>query len=346
MENQVKPQVVVLVVGGAGYIGAVLCGELLRAGRAVRSLDCQLYRNALSVSAWMADPAFEYMGGDMGDAAVWGRALKDVDAVVLLAGLVGDPVTKKFPEAHARINVRAYDTALAALSAGFSGRVVFVSTCSNYGLIPENAVADENWELKPLSLYAKAKVRFEQALLAAKGSAAFTPTVLRFATAFGLSPRMRFDLTVSEFTRLLYLGEELEVFDEHTWRPYCHVLDFADLIGRVLNAPADKVAFEVFNAGGDANNLTKKMIVDEILKTAAPQGRMKGRVRYREGGRDARNYRVDFKKTRETLGFTPKHTVAAGVAELTAALGQGLFHNIDEPPMFHGNYTIDESGLA
>ena len=93
-------------------------------------------------------------------------------------------------------------------------------------------------------------------LMSLQGMVDYCPTVLRFATAFGLSPRMRFDLTVNEFTRELALGNELLVFDPDTWR-YCHLQDFARLILKVLNSDSSKVAFEVFNAGGDANNLPK-----------------------------------------------------------------------------------------
>src|SRR5207247_961507 len=125
---------------------------------------------------------------------------------------------------------------------------------------------DENHALAPLSLYAKHKVEMEKQLLSYKGKVGFFPTILRFATAFGLSPRMRFDLTVNEFVREMYLGKELLVFDAKTWRPYCHVRDFSRAVEFVLRAPTNKVDFEVFNVGSEANNFTKQMIVDETLK--------------------------------------------------------------------------------
>ena len=105
----------------------------------------------------------------------------------------------------------------------------------------------------------------EEHIFSLKGMVDYSPTILRFATAFGLSPRMRFDLTVSEFTREMATGKELLVFDAHTWRPYCHVRDFVRLIQKVLEAPNELVANQVFNAGGDVNNFTKKMIVDERM---------------------------------------------------------------------------------
>ena len=126
------------------------------------------------------------------------------------------------------------------------------------------------------------------------------------------------------------------VYDSHTWRPYCHLGDFCDVIGRVLEAPERDVAFQVFNAGGDAGNFTKQMIVDAILEFLpdAP-------IRYEDLGRDARNYRVDFAKIRAVLGFEPRITVSDGIAELIKALDEHRFDDVDARPNFHGNYEID-----
>src|SRR5262249_18508769 len=151
---------------------------------------------------------------------------------------------------------------LDALNGRGLNKVVFISTCSNYGLMKNDELADETSPLLPLSLYAKAKVAAEQHLLGMKGNADFCGVILRFATAFGVASRMRFDLTVNEFTRELFVGATLVVYDAQTWRPYCHVKDFARLIVRVLLFPADRIAYEVFNAGGDGNNHTKQSIVD------------------------------------------------------------------------------------
>ncbi|RAU23544.1 NAD-dependent epimerase/dehydratase [Paramagnetospirillum kuznetsovii] len=323
----------VLVVGGAGYIGSVLCGDLLAKGYRVRNLDLVVYNNGVCVAPWLGHPNYQFMGGDLADEATFVKALDGVTDVVLLAGLVGDPVTKNFPDAAARINDEGHSAMLRLLAGKGLNRVVFVSTCSNYGLIQGDQLADEDFELSPLSLYAKSKVRVEQTLLGGRGKVDYTPVVLRFATAFGLSPRMRFDLTVSEFTRAMALGEDLLVFDAHTWRPYCHVRDFAELIRRAIEAPAERVAFEVFNAGRDVNNKTKQMIVDAIL-TQLPEAK----VRYQEHGSDPRNYRVDFTKVKERLHFVPKWTVEDGVAELIDALKQGLYRDIAQPTSFHGNW--------
>jgi nucleoside-diphosphate-sugar epimerase len=256
--------------------------------------------------------------------------------VVILAGLVGDPITKKYPEASEKVNDVGIKSCIDFFDDKAIDNLIFISTCSNYGLIKEDELADEDFELNPLSLYAKAKVGAEKYLLSKKGKVNYTATVLRFATAFGLSPRMRFDLSVSEFVRDLFFGEELLVFDEHTWRPYCHVRDFSRLIDLVLQANSDKIDFEVFNAGGNVNNNTKKMIVDTILEFLP-----EAKVKYTENGSDPRNYKVSFEKVKSRLGFEPEFTVQKGVEELINALGMGVFGDSLKNKSRYGNYEIN-----
>ena len=149
---------------------------------------------------------------------------------------------------------------------------------------------------------------------------------------------MRFDLTINQFAKSIFENEELEVFDSNTWRPYCHVKDFARLIKIVINAPADLVSFQVFNAGGDINNATKQMIVDKI-KTKI----VNGDVTYQEHGSDPRNYRVNFNKVKSILNFEPKYTIDDGIDELVDALQNGIFDNLDSNRNYFGNYEINYS---
>lgn len=329
----------VLLIGGAGYIGVPLARQLIEAGYLVRTLDRLVYQNGSSLLGHTRQPTSEFIFGDMGDDAALDRALNGVTEVVILAGLVGDPVTKKFPRESKAINEEALRRCIDRLCGRGLNKVVFISTCSNYGIIADNEIAHEGFALKPLSLYAKAKVAAEAYLLSLEDRVDYHVTVLRFATAFGLAPRMRFDLTVNEFARELFLGRELVVYDADTWRPYCHVFDFARLIHRVLDAPADLVSFEVFNGGGNANNLTKRQIVNMVLE-CVPQGR----VVYRNNSADRRNYRVDFGKVRERLRFEPQFDVAYGIAEIVAALRSHLLDDVDARPSFYGNYEL--RGLA
>ncbi|MBT7255829.1 MAG: NAD(P)-dependent oxidoreductase, partial [Planctomycetaceae bacterium] len=300
-----------------------------------RCFDRLIYENQVCVSLYWGHPRYEFVYGDLTVPAQLDLALEGVDDVVILAGLVGDPITKKYPESSQATNLDGILQVIHSLNGRGLNRVIFISTCSNYGLIDSGVTADETFELNPLSLYAKAKVVVEQELLALRGQVDFHATILRFATAFGLSPRMRFDLTVNEFVREMFLGRELLVYDAKTWRPYCHVRDFSRVVDQVLLYPAEQVSFEVFNAGGECNNFNKQAIVDEILRHLpnAP-------VKYKEKGSDPRNYKVNFSKIRNVLGFKPEYTVSDGIVALISALQQNIFSRVEEQRNFYHNYEI------
>lgn len=311
----------VLIVGGAGYVGVPLSSYLLAKGYRVRCLDALIYGQHAAVAGLLGDPHYEFMRGDLRDKHVCEAALRDVSDVVILAGLVGDPVTRQHPVAHQAINVTGLGRFVDALDGRRLGKVVFASTCSNYGVV--DGIADETTPLKPLSPYAVAKVNRELQLLQAVGHVDYTPVILRFATAFGLSARMRFDLTVSEFVRTLWAGETLQVYDADTWRPYVHVRDMARAIELMLRVSDGPVAGQVFNIGSDDANYTKAMLVEEISKQLAS----KRSVAFVEGTGDRRDYRVSFKKVRDRLGFVTTRTVADGIAELIGALNQGFYQS-------------------
>lgn len=325
----------VLLIGGSGYIGSPLTMHLLSLGYRVTNLDLHVYGHGSIPLAYLAHPRYRLVTGDMGDASRLNYALDGVTDVVLLAGLVGDPITKKFPNESAAINDLALRNCIDQLIGRGLERVVFISTCSNYGLVEEDILVNEESPLLPLSLYAKSKVAAEKYILSLKGKVDYHATILRFATAFGLSPRMRFDLTVNEFVRKLYLGKKLVVYDEQSWRPYCHVKDFATLIERVLVFPAEDISFEVFNVGTERNNHTKKEIVDIIL-TRLPDRK----VYYSSNGTDLRNYRVDFTKVRNRLHFEPRYSVADGVDEIIWAIKEGMLENVERLPNIYGNYDL------
>lgn len=326
----------VLLIGGAGYVGTVITSHFLKIGYKVRVLDNFVYDNQNAIASYLGDENYEFIFGDLGNVQDLEKASKGVQYVVILGGLVGDPITKKFPEASGQINDLGVTTCIDFFDNKNIENLILISTCSNYGLIGENELADENFELNPLSLYAKAKVAAELHLMSKKGKVNYTGTVLRFATAFGLSPRMRFDLSVSEFVRDLYFGEELLVFDEHTWRPYCHIRDFARLIDLVIHADKAKVNFEVFNAGGEVNNFTKKMIVDAIA-SFIPEAKIK----FGANGSDPRNYKVSFQKVKTTLGFEPQYSVKQGIEELINAFKIGVFKDSMSNKNKYGNYEIN-----
>ena len=328
----------ILLIGGAGYVGSVVTSHFLKLGFKVNVLDQFVYENQFSVAPYIGDPNYKLFKGDFGDYNVLDECTKNVNQVFLLGGLVGDPITKNYPKESGFINENQILKCIDYFDNKDIEKLVFISTCSNYGLIKEDELADEKFNLNPLSLYAKAKVGAEKYLLSKKGKTKYSGVVLRFATAFGLSPRMRFDLTISEFTRDLFFKEELVVFDEHTWRPYCHVRDFARLLEIIFNTEKNKVHFEIFNAGGDKNNFTKKMILDCIINNISDC-----KIIYNQNDSDPRNYRVSFKKVKEELGFEPLFSVEDGVEELIKALNIGLFNDSLTNKPKYGNFKINYS---
>jgi nucleoside-diphosphate-sugar epimerase len=327
---------VVLVVGGAGYVGNVLVRRLLASGYQVRVLDDLLFDHGSALAGVFEEPGFSFLRGDLCVEGDLERALDGVTDVVLLAALVGDPLCKKYPGLARKVNTEGSKRLFSALNGRGIDRFVFTSTCSNYGLRDTDEPATEESELAPLSLYAETKVELERFVLGQVSEVDLCPTILRVATAYGLSQRMRFDLTISEFTRTLAVGEELLVYDPDTWRPYCHVGDISRAVRTVLESPSDAVRGEVFNVGHSDENYTKRMIVETVLERLPREGR----VRYTEGGSDPRNYRVAFDKIASKLGFEPEFRIPVTVGNLIGAIDAGAFDDVDERPRFYTNHSV------
>jgi len=308
----------VLVTGGAGYVGSIVAGALLDSGRSVRVLDSLAVGSGDSVVHFRHREAFEFLRGDVRDGQVRSSALEGVDTVVHLAAIVGDPACARDPDVARAVNLEATSALIEACADHGVARFVFASTCSNYGkMVDGDAFATEDWELRPVSLYAETKVAAELEVLAA-ARAGFATSCLRFATVYGVSPRMRFDLTVNEFARDALVGGELVVYGEEFWRPYIHVRDAARAVAAVLVAPAEQVAGEVFNVGSTDENFRKKDLV-EMLLARLPDTTVT-RVAQTE---DPRNYRVSFDKIRSRLGFSVTTSVDRGIDEVLALLRSG-----------------------
>lgn len=315
----------ILVTGGAGYVGSTLVPMLLAGGHRVRVLDCLLHGGRSLLGVW-AHPGFEFQLDDVRDRIALRKAVQGMDAVVHLAAIVGDPACARQPRLAREVNL---DASLALLEeskqAGVS-RFVFASTCSNYGKMsdPESYV-DETSELRPISLYAETKVAVERAMLESpNGSMCKTP--LRFATVFGVSPRMRFDLTVNEFTLDLLTKKHLVVFGEQFWRPYIHVRDAARAIELVLSSPENKVRHEVFNVGATPENYQKQHLVD-FIRPYAPDAK----VEFVHKEEDPRDYRVCFAKINEKLRFDVTLTVQKGIEEVAWLVKHGVIGDFDSP---------------
>jgi nucleoside-diphosphate-sugar epimerase len=325
----------VLVIGGAGYIGSVLAERLLACGAAVRVLDCLTHGTHGTLNHLLDDTRLEFVRGDFRNEEVVAAASRGAADVVLLASLVGDPICRKHPELALEINQHATTRLVDRLDDLGIRRFVFVSTCSNYGLRnPEDAAAETD-DLNPQSLYATTKVHVERHVVAASQASRCTPVVLRFATAYGISPRMRFDLTVSQFALQLARGQPLTVYDADTWRPYCHVRDLSAAIVSALVADEPLVRGEVYNVGSDSQQFTKRMIVDEILQHVPG-----AEVRYVEGDTDPRNYRVAFGKIRDRLGFVCHSTVQRYAPALVDAIRNGVFPDAPSTERY-GNYRVE-----
>lgn len=332
----------VLVVGGAGYVGNVLVRRLLEAGHVVRVLDRLIFDHGEAIAPLLERPDFSLVYGDLCDPDARERALEGADDVVLLAGLVGDPITKTYPELSHAINLDGISALIDSLDGRGVDRLVFTSTCSNYGLRETDELATEESELAPVSLYAEHKVEIEKRILGRAEPVDYTPTVLRISTAYGLSPRMRFDLTIAEFAVTLASGRELVVYDADTWRPYCHVQDISKAVITVLESEPERVAGEVFNVGHSDENYTKRMVVDAVQ--AELEGA--GKVSYHEGGVDPRNYRVDFSKIAETLGYEPDYRVPDFVRSLVEAVALGAYRDFDQRTGFYTNHAISQRYLG
>ena len=309
----------VLVTGGAGYVGGLVVQELLEAGRDVRVLDVLLHGQE-EIATELEGKGVEVVRGDVRDPEARRAALRGSEAVVHLAAIVGDPACARDPELSHAVNVEgSHGLGNDAEELGVE-RLVFASTCSNYGRMADPTVPiDESGELQPVSLYAEQKVGIERALLNG-GPRRLVPTCLRFATVYGVGPRMRFDLTVNEFTRDLWAGRTLDVFGERFWRPYVHVADAARAVRTVLEAPAEQVAGEVFNAGHSDENYRKLDLVEIITRRLG-----RGEVSYVHRDEDPRDYKVSFEKIRSVLGFEPRMRVPDGIDEIVAALEDGRF---------------------
>jgi nucleoside-diphosphate-sugar epimerase len=308
----------VLVTGGAGYVGSTLIPLLLAEGHQVRVIDELLHDGQSLLGAW-AHPNFEFSRADIRDIGAVREALVGIDGVVHLAAIVGDPACSRQPDLARQVNLEASLLLLEESRKGGVRRFVFASTCSNYGKMSDaESYVEETSELRPVSLYAETKVAVERAILGSHDRE-MGCTVLRFATIFGVSPRMRFDLTVNEFTLDLLTKRHLIVFGEQFWRPYIHVRDAARAIVLVLAGSEQSVPNEVFNVGSTRENYQKLQLVD-MIRPYAPDAK----VEFVHKEEDPRNYRVSFAKIKEKLGFDVTLDVSCGIREVARLVENGI----------------------
>ena len=326
----------VLVTGGAGFIGSHLTRMLLDRNYHVRVLDNFTYGYA-GLSAIRSHPRLEIVAGDICNLRDVSRAMRDVEGVVGLAAIVGDPACNLDPEETINLNYAA--TKILAECADFYRvqRLVFASSCSVYGAsLKEDDLLNERSRLNPVSLYARTRVLSENIIFDRCGDT--EPVVLRLATVFGLSPRMRFDLVVNTLTARAVVDRTIAIFGGRQWRPNVHCRDAARAFLTALEAPGDQVAGEVFNVGGDENNHRISEIGDIV---ASMVGEVT--VSLQNEIPDPRDYRVSFEKIRRVLNFVPEFSVRDGVREVASAMRADLNLRTHMDPMFHNVQALRQA---
>lgn len=309
----------ILVTGAAGYIGSVLVNQLLRRNYEVIGFDI-LNFGGESLLSVHNHPNFEFVKGDIRKKEDIEPVLDQIDSLVHLAAIVGDPACAKDPEIAEQTNWIASKMIFDLCNEKENVKqFVFASTCSNYGKMKGDGFLNEESPLNPVSLYAKLKVQVEKYIFETPTRKDFITTALRFATVYGISPRIRFDLTVNEFVRDLTFGKELVIFGEQFWRPYCHVEDLSRGCIAVLEAEPEKVNKSVFGVGDTSENYSKKMLAEIMIKTIPD-----ALITYVRRNEDPRDYRVDFSKINKELNYNITKKVPDSIYRLHNLLKSGL----------------------
>lgn len=304
----------VLVIGGAGYVGSVLVRMLLDLGYSVTVLDALMYGDE-GMDELYGRSELDVMQGDLRDIETVVSACRNVDAVVHLGAIVGDPACDLDRRLALEVNLQATRT-VAAVARGMGiRRFIFSSTCAVYGASDD--LLDEDSPLNPVSLYAMTKMGSEELLLSMNGGS-FSPVVLRFGTFYGVSPRARFDLVVNLLAAKALSEGEITIIGGSQWRPFIHVADGAAAIIKCLEAPTSAVASKVFNVGSDDQNYTMREIAT-IIAAEVPDLT----VHFQPPADDEPNYRVSFSRIRRDLKFVPRHTLARAVAEIRSEIEAG-----------------------
>lgn len=308
----------ILVTGGAGYIGSILSQELLSRGHHVLVLDNFMYRQT-SLAHLVRHPGFEVVIGDVRDEILMKELIKKSDLVIPLAAIVGAPACDKDPFAAKSINRDSVLWLINQLSN--EQQIIMPTTNSAYGSGGMNSFCDEESPLNPLSLYAKDKVEVEKQLMEHPNATSF-----RLATVFGISPRMRLDLLVNNFTYRALTDGFLVVFEGHFRRNYIHLLDVVQAFMLAIETPTN-FRGQIFNVGLSSANISKvelcteiKALVPDFIFTEEEFGK----------DPDQRNYVVSNQKI-ESKGFKPQVSLQIGIQELIRGLkmfDQRLFTNI------------------
>jgi len=317
----------VLVLGGGGYVGTELISHLVKKNFYIYCVDKFIYEKNSFIKNSKNIKVLKY---DIDSSLFYNDIPQDISSVIILSGLVGDPITKKYPELSHKMNYIAIKKVINFFKKK-KIRLIFVSTCSNYGFL-ENKIANEKTSLNPKSLYAKQKVKIEKYIISLRNKSKFIPTILRFSTAFGVSARPRFDLTINEFVLYAVTKKKLQIYDHETWRPYCHLKDFAKVIQKCIEVDSKKINYQIFNVGDYKNNY-QKIEIAKLIKKHVPS------FNYQivNTKNDPRNYIVNFDKIKKRLGIKKFVSVEFGIKEMIKYLKK---QNKIKKFFKFGNYKI------
>ena len=303
----------ILVTGGAGYIGSVLTRNLVLSKYNVKVLDSLVFGQD-GISELVSNNSVNLFVGDIRNKEIIPDVLKEVDCVVHLAAIVGEPLCSKIPKAARQINEFATKHLIDSCKKSGVQRFIFASTCSNYG--SSLGFVNEDTPLESLSLYSETKVKSESYILDSKEDN-FEPCILRFATAYGISPRMRFDLLVQEFIRDALIDKKISIFGPNHWRPLVHV---DDIVSACITAieNSSNISGEVYNVGDNEQNYTK-MNLAELVQKYIPSST----IEVTESKQDLRNYKVSFDKIKNKLNFNISKTAEDGIDEILNKIKSG-----------------------
>jgi nucleoside-diphosphate-sugar epimerase len=300
----------VLITGGFGYIGSVLSGQLLATGFRVVVID-NLRHKQIPPKELLDHPNLSFHQTDLLDHAKVREILhkESIKSIVHLAAIASVPECEASPKISRQINVDVPQSLYVMAEEAGIETFVYASTCSVYEAAKEENAVDETTQVQPNSVYGQQKVEMEKWLTAQKSPVECK--ILRFATACGMSPIMRWDLPVQDFTRTLRSGKALEVYGANTWRPYCHVKDIARAVELTLNSAPTQTGSSIINIGSNQQNHQKKELI-QLIKNKCN----KGTVIITNHPGDGRDYRVDFSKCAEELHFTTEIGVEETIDEV------------------------------
>jgi len=325
----------VLVTGGAGYVGSHLTRKLLADGFRVRILDNFLYGDH-GIADLGSDPRVEIQRGDICNIRDVAHAVQGVQGVVALAAVVGDPACEVDPRETMTINFESTRCLLDACREAGVQRLVFASSCSVYGANGDELLREES-HLNPVSLYARTRIMSEEVLLQERGPVEVI--ILRLSTVCGLSRRMRFDLMVNTITARAAVDGRVKVIGAEQWRPHLHVRDAAAGFACAIEAPPQAAQGNIFNVGHESQNFTIGEVAEKVAHRLPNTV-----VEYANGNGDRRSYRVSFERIRKHLGFVPTLTVDDAIDEIHTAIDSGRVTNYEDE-QYHNVKWIRRTGL-